>query len=189
VAGTAIVSCDDLLNEQGWLGPIKSGTDAASRNVLVFTLADDSRIIIRPSGTEPKNKIYIEVPGSTPKADLSPAQLDAERTRCEERAALLGRAFERLMLARVGIEVPDYALAVSGLVGLDWKQHFASTFLPELEQRARAGGELSAFVEQSLHPYGKDPRDLVAPGVVAWLAAHELPPAAAAAIRREFRLQ
>jgi phosphoglucomutase len=188
VAGTAIVTCDDLLSVQGWLGPIKSGTDAASRDVLIFTLADDSRVIIRPSGTEPKNKIYIEVPGSTPKADLTAAQLDAERTRCEDRAAALGRAFERLMLARVGIEVPEYALAVSGLVGLDWKQHFAATFLPELEQRARAGTELSAFVEQSLQPYGKDPRDLVAPGVAAWLATVSLPPAAEAAIRREFRL-
>jgi phosphoglucomutase len=188
VAGTAIASCDDLLSEESWLGPIKSGTDAAARNVLVFTLADDSRVIIRPSGTEPKNKIYVEVPGSTPKADLSPEQLAAERTRCEERAVALGRAFERLMLARVGIEVPDHALAVSGLVGLDHKQHFGSTFLPELEQRARAGGDLDAFIDQSLKPYGKDPRDLVSPGVAAWLATVELPAAAAAAIRREFRL-
>ncbi len=188
VAGIAITHCADLLSEDCWLGPIKSGTDAASRNVLVFTLADDSRVIIRPSGTEPKNKIYIEVPGRTPKADLTTAELQVERERCENRAVVLGRAFERLMLARVGIEVPDYALAVSGLVGLDQKQHFAQVFLPDLEQRARAGVDLTAFVEQSLKPYGKDPRDLVASGVAAWLAITDLPAPAAAAIRREFRL-
>jgi hypothetical protein len=188
VAGMAVVSCDDLLSEDGWLGPIKSGTDAAARNVLVLTLADDSRVIIRPSGTEPKNKIYIEVPGTTPSADLTPEALEVERERCERRAAELGRAFERLMLARVGIELPNHALAVSGLVGLDHKQHFAQVFLPELAERARIGGDLAAFIDESLKAYGRDPRDLVSGGVAEWLVLADLPATAASAIRRAFRL-
>lgn len=188
VGGRKVVSFDDLASPDNWFGPIKSGTDAAGRNVLVFGLDDGSRAIIRPSGTEPKNKIYVEVPGRTPKADLSAAELDAERRRCDAQAEALGRAFERLMLARVGLDLPDHALAVSGLVGLEHKQHFAADFLPELERRARAGGALGAFIDEALKPYGKDPRDLVAPGVAAWLPVSGLPDAAAAALRREFRL-
>ncbi len=54
-------------------GPIRSETDRASRNVLVFQLLDGARAIIRPSGTEPKNKTYIEVAGEplAPGEDLA----------------------------------------------------------------------------------------------------------------------
>lgn len=188
VAGHAIESFTDLADEGCWLGPIKSDTDAASRNVLVFRLADGSRVIIRPSGTEPKNKIYIEVPGVTPTTDMTDAELDAERARCDGQAATLGRAFEQLMLARAGIELPDHAMAVSGLVGLDQKLHFAQTFLPELERLAREGAELAEFTEDSLAAYGKDPRELVAPGVAAWLDGAGLPSSAAGSIRTLFGL-
>jgi phosphomannomutase len=187
VAGRAVVSFEDLADQSGWMGPIKSGTDAAGRNVLLFGLADGSRVIIRPSGTEPKNKIYVEVPGTTPAGDLSPDELAAERKRCDAESAALGRAFERLMLERVGIVLPDWALAVSGLVGLEHKRHFADELLPELERRARAGESLDAWLDKQLAPYGKDPRDLVASGVTAWLAAHELPAAAARTVRTAFR--
>ena len=67
ILGRKVLSFEDLADESGWLGPIKSGTDASSRNVLVLTLENDVRLIIRPSGTEPKNKIYVEVPGVTPR--------------------------------------------------------------------------------------------------------------------------
>jgi len=192
VAGRAVVKFEDLADERCWLGPIKSGTDAAARNVLVFALEDGSRVVIRPSGTEPKNKIYIEVPGRTPTQDLTDADLAAERSRCDGAATELGRAFERLMLSRVGLDVPDYALAVSGLVGLDHKQHFAQSFLPELARRASASGastaDLAAWVDGALAPYGKDPRDLVASGVAAWLAVAGLPPAAERSVRELFSL-
>ncbi|MBM3985786.1 MAG: phospho-sugar mutase [Planctomycetes bacterium] len=188
VGGRKVTSFDDLADPGNWFGPIKSGTDAAGRNVLVFGLDDGSRVIIRPSGTEPKNKIYVEVPGRTPVADLTAAELESERRRCDAQAEALGRGFERLMLARVGLDLPDHALAVSGLVGLDHKQHFARTFLPELERRARSGGALGAFIDEALRAYGKDPRDLVAPGVAAWLPVSGLGDATATAIRREFRL-
>jgi hypothetical protein len=191
VAGRAVAKFEDLADERSWLGPIKSGTDAAARNVLVFVLEDGSRVVIRPSGTEPKNKIYIEVPGRTPTQDLTDADLAAERSRCDAAAVELGRAFERLMLGRAGIDVPDYALAVSGLVGLDHKQHFAREFLPELAQRASAAGasasDLAAWADQALASYGKDPRDLVAPGVAAWLESAGLSPAAERSVREAFR--
>ena len=92
------------------------------------------------------------------------------------------------MLSRVGIELPDHALAVSGLVGLDKKQHFAHEFLPELAKRAAGSGDLVGFVDGWLASYGKDPRELVAAGVAAWLPGAGLPPAAEQAVREVFSL-
>jgi phosphomannomutase len=52
VAGTAVSRTDDLAEGSEALPP----TDG-----LRYYLADDSRIIVRPSGTEPKLKVYLEV--------------------------------------------------------------------------------------------------------------------------------
>lgn len=52
VAGTAVSRADDLAEGSEELPP----TDG-----LRYYLADDSRIIVRPSGTEPKLKVYLEV--------------------------------------------------------------------------------------------------------------------------------
>jgi phosphoglucomutase/phosphomannomutase len=60
IGGLAVTAVEDLRDERGRLGPVKGATDAAARNVLVFRLGDRGRIAIRPSGTEPKAKTYIE---------------------------------------------------------------------------------------------------------------------------------
>ncbi|MSU77516.1 MAG: phospho-sugar mutase [Gemmataceae bacterium] len=52
---------EDLQDEAGWLGPFKGATDKAARNFLIFTLGENARISLRPSGTEPKAKAYVEV--------------------------------------------------------------------------------------------------------------------------------
>jgi len=56
-----VTSVDDLQDENGWLGPFKGATDKAARNVLVFQVGEGVCIALRPSGTEPKAKAYIEV--------------------------------------------------------------------------------------------------------------------------------
>ena len=52
VAGTAVERADDLAEGSEALPP----TDG-----LRYHLADGSRVIVRPSGTEPKLKVYLEV--------------------------------------------------------------------------------------------------------------------------------
>ena len=189
VAGRAVVAFEDMADEEGPMGPIVSGTDAASRNVLVMTLEGDARLIIRPSGTEPKNKIYVEVPGRTPTADLTTEELAAERARCEADADELGREFERLMLSRVGIELTAAACRVSNLLGLDQKVHFGTVFLPALDEAAQDGAvDLAAFVDEQLSTYGQDPKELVAGGVEAHLAESALPAEAEARVREVFGL-
>jgi phosphoglucomutase/phosphomannomutase len=190
IAGRRVLSVTDMADPAGWMGPIKSGTDEAARNVLVFALEGERQVIIRPSGTEPKNKTYVEVPGRTPDSPLDAATLADERARCDAEAEELGRAFERLTLGRVGITLSPHAEHVSGLLDLDKKRHFGDAFLPELEQRVRRGdGALASFVEQGLASYGGQPRDLVRGGVASWLAGTELPDMARGDVAALFGLE
>ncbi|HMM93665.1 phospho-sugar mutase [Phycicoccus sp.] len=52
VAGVDVARVDDLARGDGGLPPTEG---------LRWYLADDSRVIVRPSGTEPKLKVYLEV--------------------------------------------------------------------------------------------------------------------------------
>jgi phosphoglucomutase/phosphomannomutase len=60
IAGLVVTGVEDLRDEDNWLGPIKGATDAAARNFLLLRLGERARIGLRPSGTEPKAKVYVE---------------------------------------------------------------------------------------------------------------------------------
>jgi phosphoglucomutase len=61
IGGREVTRFEDLQDENGRLGPIKGDTDRAARNFLILHLGDSARVSLRPSGTEPKAKVYIEV--------------------------------------------------------------------------------------------------------------------------------
>ena len=63
--GMQTIAYEDLLRHQ-FQGDASHqvGEDLPSADVLIFTLKDESKIIIRPSGTEPKIKIYFMLAGS-----------------------------------------------------------------------------------------------------------------------------
>ncbi|HXD27847.1 MAG TPA: phospho-sugar mutase [Arthrobacter sp.] len=73
-SGSPVATAEDLAHGSGQLPP----TDA-----MRYTTADGSRVIVRPSGTEPKLKCYLEV--IEPVA--SPADLPAARRRAGDRLA------------------------------------------------------------------------------------------------------
>jgi phosphoglucomutase/phosphomannomutase len=104
IAGLAVTEFEDLRDPEGRFGEIKGATDAASRNVLVFRCGQQARVALRPSGTEPKAKTYIEVCTPPCPPSLSP---DAWRKRCREADALLDRI------------VKDFQKQTLGLIGLD----------------------------------------------------------------------
>lgn len=94
IGGLAVTGVDDLLNENGWMGPFKGATDRAARNFLLFTLGDRARIALRPSGTEPKAKAYIEV--SSPPCPHGSSDADWQK-RCAEVDALAERIAEAFL--------------------------------------------------------------------------------------------
>jgi phosphoglucomutase/phosphomannomutase len=108
VAGLALTGFEDLRDEKGRFGPLKGATDYAARNVLLFQFGERARVALRPSGTEPKAKIYLEAcsapcaPGATP---------EAWRQTCRAVDELIGRMskdFVRQALALIGLS-PDAA--------------------------------------------------------------------------------
>lgn len=171
INGSQVVSFIDHHNQQGRFGEFKSATDRSARNVLVFKLANGCRIILRPSGTEPKIKVYFEL-GTPPLGESAPdSVLNQAIDQVTRELASMYQAFMLFMLKLIDVELPAYALAVSDLVSLDCKIDFAQNFLPTLEQKAQqvvAGtvtqAEVSAWIDTYLASkgYGKDPRGLVA---------------------------
>jgi phosphoglucomutase/phosphomannomutase len=104
IAGLKVTAFEDLRDENGRFGPLEGATDRASRNVLVFRLGEAARVVLRPSGTEPKAKIYIEA-CSPP---LKPGQSDADwQKTCrdvDERLQRLSSDIVRQALATIGLE-------------------------------------------------------------------------------------
>ena len=104
IAGLAVTAFEDLRDERGRMGPNKGATDFASRNVLIFQLGERAKVVLRPSGTEPKAKTYVEVCSSPRPGGTSE---DRWRQTCREVDDLtqrLGSDFLRKALGLIGMD-------------------------------------------------------------------------------------
>ncbi len=165
-------------------GPIRSNTDRSTRNVLSFILQGGSRVTIRPSGTEPKNKTYVEVVGRPLPTGSTQEDLARERGMLERMAQDISDGFVTDALARIGEDLPRAALRVSDLVPLEERVRVVTEVAEGLVGRYGAvkRGELSmeglqAWLSEELAPLGSDPKKLVAEGMamaMADLAADEV---------------
>jgi phosphoglucomutase/phosphomannomutase len=104
IGGLAVTEFEDLRDERGRLGPIKGATDAAARNVLLFRLGDAGRIALRPSGTEPKAKAYLEVCSAPRAGGASDEAWHNTRKRVDDLVSVLRKDFLRQVLERVGLQ-------------------------------------------------------------------------------------
>tara|TARA_B100000929_G_C15499945_1_gene417126 strand:+ start:388 stop:2601 length:2214 start_codon:yes stop_codon:yes gene_type:complete len=167
----AVEDLVDYRDEEGTFGPILCDSDRVARNILEFRLADGARLIARPSGTEPKHKIYAEV--SAPPIGTGGSLADLQSCKAETdalaRELALGLCAE--LLDRIGISMPRWALEISDLVPLEWKRDFSQEVLPKLVSELTAGksaGEVEEWVDQRLEKYGADGRLLVRDAVSAY---------------------
>ncbi|WP_256840430.1 phospho-sugar mutase [Ornithinimicrobium faecis] len=79
LGGVAVTSVEDLANGAGGLPPTEG---------LRYLLADDTRVIARPSGTEPKLKVYLEAIVAVETDDLAAARSEADRRLAAVRATM-----------------------------------------------------------------------------------------------------
>ncbi len=150
IGGVDVLEFFDRQDEEGIFGPIKSETDRESRNVLVFRLAGGIRLVLRPSGTEPKNKTYAELAAPPLGEDASNEAVNAQIEEINGRISQLLSRWEMEMLARVGIDYPEYATAFSDSLPLTRKLAFIKDVAPELRQIAEIGSDVGIAVERVL---------------------------------------
>src|SRR5262245_36490912 len=102
IGGLAVTGFEDLRDENSRLGPLKGATDAASRNFLIFRLGDSAKVVLRPSGTEPKAKAYLEVRSVPWKSGVSSEAWDLSCRQVDELAQRIATDFLTMALATVG---------------------------------------------------------------------------------------
>jgi phosphoglucomutase/phosphomannomutase len=104
IGGLEVTAFEDLRDEDGRLGPLKGATDAASRNVLVFRCGERAKAVLRPSGTEPKAKSYVEVCCGPCSAGTTPTAWQALRDDVDGLLRRVSDDFVRQALARIGLD-------------------------------------------------------------------------------------
>ncbi|MDJ0668727.1 MAG: phospho-sugar mutase [Desulfobacterales bacterium] len=111
-----------------WEGPPQphlSRTDTSSRNVLIFHLAAPPetrslRVTVRPSGTEPKVKMYIEIMGLPCEA----AQLAAARERIEAVGDKIEKQIMQYCYNILGVDFPERGFLLFWQLPLDTKMRY-----------------------------------------------------------------
>jgi phosphoglucomutase/phosphomannomutase len=103
IGGLAVTGFEDLRDENGRMGPLKGATDASSRNFLIFRLGEVGKVVLRPSGTEPKAKAYLEVSTSPWQAGVTGEQWQTQCQQADELAQKIATDFLTKALATVGM--------------------------------------------------------------------------------------
>ncbi|HQR08559.1 MAG TPA: phospho-sugar mutase [Gemmatales bacterium] len=103
IGGRKVTKVVDYWNEESRFGPIKGDTDRASRNLLIFHVEGNAKVALRPSGTEPKAKAYIEAATDPMLPGTSPADWQKLCADTAVAGEALGKAFVTLAMGRVGL--------------------------------------------------------------------------------------
>jgi hypothetical protein len=155
---------DDFLSTEQ-LGPLRSETDKLSRNLLRLRL-DGAQVVIRPSGTEPKVKVYTDIEGRK----LTSGN---DRRAAEALARSLADEVFDACIERINVRLSPSAKLLPDHVDLDLKKAFDENFRPDLLAAAvdlskKAPQERLQWLSQKLSAYGAgaDPLEAVSRAVI-----------------------
>ncbi|HOZ47023.1 MAG TPA: hypothetical protein PLO37_16935 [Candidatus Hydrogenedentes bacterium] len=161
-----VVEFRDFLGERpigqtpGWPDVEIVSSEDKSSNLLMFRF-DGARTIIRPSGTEPKVKVYAEAeaPG-------------ASRAEAKARAYGLATEMYGVCLERLGYSLSKAAGRIPDHVETDLKQAFDKTFTPAFlgrasELAASDAATILGWLRENLKAYGggSDPLAVMKPAL------------------------
>jgi phosphoglucomutase/phosphomannomutase len=139
-------------------GPILSDTDRLSRNLLVFKL-EHAQVVIRPSGTEPKAKVYVDLAAN-------PTAPEADRSRLHRAANKLASDVVKACIGRIGVSLSNSASLLPDYVDLELKVDFDKGFRHDLSASGDMLGRLDDsskldWLRERLAAYasGSDPLD------------------------------
>ncbi len=104
--------------------PIRSETDRSSKDMLVFHLKPlrnvlSAKVTLRPSGTEPKIKMYFEL-----SMDTKTRGLDVVKQEIEEELVLLEKAFMLHCYKILGVDFPERGFMLFWQLPLDVKMEY-----------------------------------------------------------------
>ncbi|HVG17837.1 MAG TPA: hypothetical protein VNI02_02220 [Blastocatellia bacterium] len=146
-------------------GPLRSETDRLSRNLILYRI-EGAQIVIRPSGTEPKVKIYSDIEGQK----LVSAN---DRRAAEAIARHVAELVYDLCLDRIGVRLSPSAKKLPDHVDLDLKKDFDENFRRDLLNAAEDlsrldDAERSRWLRERLSQYGAgaDPLETAGHAVV-----------------------
>ena len=148
LGGEPVTSVADYWSESEF-GPIVSETDRASRNVISFETAAFT-VVVRPSGTEPKLKLYVLIAGGevgTGDSVEIVASLKATTARASS-------SVYRSLLGTLGVEVSNAALALPDIVDLDARVGFDNELAPALRSALDAGLSTRDALEDAVRTHG-----------------------------------
>jgi phosphoglucomutase len=132
IGGRIVDRIVDRQDPNGVAGPAVSETDHISRNMLCFHLEGGARLILRPSGTEPKAKVYVETSAE------AEDDIHSQRSALKAEAEAISRDFITQMLARIELSLPAWAHEISELVSIDTKLSWSGTLVPRLLEQIEA---------------------------------------------------
>ena len=151
---------DDFLSEAHGPFSANGDTERLARNLLLLEL-DGVQIVIRPSGTEPKVKVYVDVEG---RKRIAGGDRAAAASLAQDIAGLV---FHHC-LDRIGYRLSPSAGLLPDYVDLDLKSDFDNRFRRELLEKTEwlghsASSDQLQWLRKSLAKYaaGADPIDTV----------------------------